>query len=328
MRHYCTYFDRNFLLRGLALYRSLEAHAAPLRLWVLCLDDFTYDALARLERANLRPVRLSELEADDPALLAVKPTRSRVEYFFTCSPSWPRYLLRRYPAIDLITYLDADLYFYASPEPIFEELGDNSILIIGHRFPEALRHKEIYGVYNVGFLSFRNDRRGLECLDWWRERCLEWCYDQPEAGRFADQKYLDDWPHRFEGVTVLQHKGANLAPWNWRNYTLSLENGQARVDGQPLIFFHFHGFKVLSARFFEPVAGVESYGVMPRCWRVWFYCGYVEALREAARWVRQVAPDTPFGGGNVRAAGYPWHRWPRLMLRWLQGRVMLSSDLK
>src|SRR5690242_19008166 len=111
--HYCTYFDRGYLGCGLALYQSLtQRHVAPFILWVLCFDDFTYDVLSKLDQPNLKPVALADFERDDPALLQAKQNRSRVEYYFTCSPSWPLYLLNRYPDIDLITYLDADLYFF------------------------------------------------------------------------------------------------------------------------------------------------------------------------------------------------------------------------
>ena len=81
------------------------------------------------------------------------------------------------------------------------------------------------------------------CLHWWREQCIEWCYDRVEDGRFADQRYLDTWPDRFPGVVVLRHKGANLAPWNVSNYKVREDRGRVWVDEQPLIFFHFHGLK-------------------------------------------------------------------------------------
>src|SRR5215472_3437793 len=225
MQHFCTYFDRHYLVRGLTLYRSLKRHAVPFTLSVLCFDDFTYSSLCKLNLPELRPVRLAEFEASDNALLATKATRSTVEFFFTSSPSWIRYTLDKLPSGQVMTYLDADLYFYSSPAPVFAELGNESILIIGHRFPPQLEHLQRYGNYNVGFLSFRNDANSAECLDWWRARCLEWCYDRCEDGRFADQKYLDEWPERFAQVVVAKHKGANLAPWNWAGYDVQVRDG-------------------------------------------------------------------------------------------------------
>ena len=164
----------------------------------------------------------------------------------------PHYILNNFSDVDVITYVDADLYFYADPRPLYEELGEQSVLIIGHRFPEHRRDEEkLHGIYNVGYLSFRNDRWGRECLEWWRERCLEWCYDRAEDGKYADQKYLDDWPQRFQGVVVLQHKGANLAPWNITSYEVRTVNSTIWVDSEPLIFYHFHSLKILKSVLFD-----------------------------------------------------------------------------
>jgi len=232
MHHFCTYFDRNYLAQGLTLCRSLTDHAGPFTLWVLCFDDITHEVISGLNLSNVRPVSLQEFEGGDEALLKAKRNRSRVEYYFTCTPSWLLYLVNHYPQIERITYLDADLLFYAPPSTIFEELGDRSILIVGHRFPERLRHLESqFGIYNVGLLAFRNDPPGKGCLQWWRDRCLEWCSDRPESGRFADQKYLDDWPIRFEGVVVVQNKGAGLAPWNHMNYMVRFQDDTITEDG-------------------------------------------------------------------------------------------------
>jgi hypothetical protein len=294
-------------------------HAGPFTLWVLCFDDTAHDVLSRLKLANLRPVSLQEFEEGDETLQNAKGNRSRVEYFFTCTPSWLLYLLNRHPEIERITYLDADLMFYSPPSPVFEELGDRSILIVGHRFPERLRHLEAsFGTYNVGLLAFRNDPNGKCCLRWWRDRCLEWCFDRPEKGRFADQKYLDDWPVRFEGVVVLQNKGAGLAPWNHMSYRVQIQDGKITVDDDTLIFFHFQGVRIINRRFFDP--GVYRYGPMPLALRRGLYSRYVQSLFETENWMRSRLQDLDRISFRLYTRDY---RLRTFLLRLLQGQIML-----
>jgi hypothetical protein len=299
MYNFCTYFDRNYLVRGLTLYSSLERHARPFVLWVLCLDDFTYDALIQMDLPSLRPIPLQTLERDDEALLQTKEHRSQVEYYFTCTPSWLLYLLNHCSGIDSVTYLDADLFFYSNPHPIYEEMAEQSVLIVGHRFTEELADREKYGIYNVGYLSFRNDAYGRECLNWWRDRCLEWCYDRVEGGRFADQKYLDDWPVRFRKVVALQHKGGGLAPWNVDNYSLVLRDGRVLVDSDPLVFFHFHSFKKLSPRLYDP--GLARHGVQVNpVLKRHTYEPYIRALSAAARSLSGLVDQSQIRLASVR----------------------------
>ena len=319
MQQFCTYFDRNYLAQGLTLYRSLTDHAGSFTLWVLCFDEITHEVLSGLNLANVRPVSLQEFEEGDNALQEAKRNRSRVEYIFTCTPSWLLYLLSQHPDIKRITYLDADLMFYASPSPIFKELGDRSILIVGHRFSGRLHHLESqFGIYNVGLLTFRNDPPGKDCLQWWRDRCLEWCSDRPENGRFADQKYLDDWPTRFEGVVVVQNKGAGLAPWNHMNYTVRFQDDTITVDGDPLIFYHFQGVRMIGRRFFDP--GVQRYGPMPSALRDRLYTSYVQSLLVTEQWARDRLPSCDLISSQIYTRDY---RLRTFLLRLVQGRIMV-----
>jgi hypothetical protein len=297
MRNYCTYFDSNYLVRGLTLYRSLVRHAEPFALWVLCLDEVSHATISALRLPNVRAVALHELEQADPELQGAKVNRSLIEYYFTLSPVWPLYILDRSPVAESITYLDADLCFYASPEPIFEEMADASVLIIGHRFPDYLRHLEVHGVFNVGLISFRNHPDARACLTRWREQCLDWCYDRVEDGKFADQKYLDEWPAN-RGVRELQHVGAGLAPWNWMRYTISLNGESVAVDGEPLIFFHFHGLKIVTPWLYQP--SEAAYEPMPGKLRRRLYGGYLKELAATSAWIRAVVPGTALGSGSVR----------------------------
>lgn len=252
MYYFCTYFDQNYLTRGLALYHSLVRHCAEFKLWVLCMDNLAKRELDKFKLANIITIALEEFESGDEDLLRAKANRSTIEYYFTCTPSLPLYVLKRWAEVDLVTYLDADLYFFNSPELVFQELNGHSIGIIGHNFTEHYKHLERYGIYNVGWLSFRRDSNAMACLSWWRDRCIEWCYDKYENGLFADQKYLDEFPTRFDGVHVIQNKGANVAPWNLAKGNISVSVDDIRIDDSPLIFFHFEGFKRVVWNVYDP----------------------------------------------------------------------------
>jgi hypothetical protein len=243
---FCCYFDHRYFDKGVAMYQSLLAHRPDARLWVLCLSDECYRALSELGLPALVPIRMAEFEAGNAPLAAAKANRSLIEYYFTCTASLLDWVLRHDLSIDALTYLDSDLYFFSDPAPIFDAFKGHSILIMGHRFPPALADRGKYGKYNVGWLSFRRDTDGLACLAWWRDRCLEWCYDRLEGDRFADQKYLDRFAELFRGVLVIDHPGANLAPWNLAGHRFEERDRRLLVDGAPLIFFHFHQFRRLA----------------------------------------------------------------------------------
>src|SRR5438445_2392963 len=69
LRYFCTYFDRRYLARGLALYRSLQRHCPDFQLYVLTLDELTHDILSKLGPSSIVCIPLAQLEASDPELL-------------------------------------------------------------------------------------------------------------------------------------------------------------------------------------------------------------------------------------------------------------------
>ncbi len=296
MYHFCTLFDSNYLSRGLTLYRSLEKTCNSFHLYIFTFDDRCDRVLRALNLQHATIISLREFE--DQQLLEVKPSRSRAEYCWTATSSTILYVLKEY-GVDMCTYLDADLMFFSSPKPIFDELGSDSILITEHRYTKRYDKSALSGIYCVQFVTFRNDERGRKALEWWRARCLEWCYDRVEDGKFGDQKYLDDWTRRFEGVHVLQHLGAGLAAWNVQQFDI-LKQGEhlrcrERSTGKicDIIFYHFHYVRHLSDDRIELGRRILREDV-----KTFVYKPYVAALERAKREV--LAIDSAFDPHGIR----------------------------
>lgn len=291
MRNYCTYLDRHYLARALALIESLERQEhEDFRIHVVCLDEMTRILLGRLANPHVVPVPLFELERNDQVLLATREGRTTVEYYFTLTPTILLRLLDRVPEGECLVYLDADLYFYGSPDPVFREFEGHSVLIHEHRFSPQLAWLEAEsGRFNVGMVGFRRDAQGLETLTWWRERCLEWCFNRTEDGKMGDQMYLNDWPVRFKGVRILQHPGCAVAPWNHSMLTFSRgPGGTPSVQGLPLVFYHFQALIPVTSEAYLPAKHANY--PLPMASLLMCYLPYIACLERWNDWLRNLMP--------------------------------------
>jgi hypothetical protein len=289
-RVYCTYFDHHYLSRGLALYHSLQRHAPGARLWVVCLSEACHRILTALNLPDLVAVRFADFEAADPEVAATRADRSTIEYFFTCTPAWMLFVMKHEPGAEWVTYLDSDLYFFRSPDIIYDELRDASVAIIPHRYTDKLVKLRKYGTYNVGWVGARNDSDGVAVIRWWREKCIEWCYDYVDGGRFADQGYLDTFSSLSPRVKAIDNIGANLAPWNIGNYRIDFRANGIMIDGDhPLIFFHFQGLRK-AMRWFIFNHHRAHRAPFSRCVRDRIYKPYVDELLAIEKAVEAVMP--------------------------------------
>lgn len=250
-RAFCSYFDHRYLPRALAMIESLRANGCNDEVWVLCLSQTCRDILERLALANIRLVDLSALEEAYPQLHALRSQRSPIEFYFTCTPLIVEYVFAHQPEAGMVTYLDGDLYFFDRVESVFEEIGDAPVAIIPHNYPPKLARLKKFGTYNVGWVSFRRTSEGAQCLRWWAERCLEWCFDEVAGdGRFADQGYLDNFSAHAPHLCVIRHPGMNTAPWNVDNYAITASGDHVFINDRPLVFFHFQGLRQAWKYFF------------------------------------------------------------------------------
>ena len=99
-----------------------------------------------------------------------------------------------------------------------------------------------HGVFNLGFVGFKQGSTAHEVAGFWRRRLLRHCRDDHARGLFNDQKWFNLVPGFFENVKVLKHKGCNTASWNISHRPVTRRQGRWLAGGEPLVFFHFSGY--------------------------------------------------------------------------------------
>lgn len=256
MINFCTLFDSYYLDKGIALYKSLERVSDNFTLYIFCFDDQSYKILNKLEFRHAVILHHSCFET--PELLEKKKERSKAEYCWTCTSVIIEYVLDNYD-VESCTYIDSDLYFYADPKILFEEIekADADVTIVEHRFKNnayGRKLEERNGKYCVEFNYFCQTPNSRRVLKWWKDQCYEWCYDIPEPDRMGDQKYLNKFRELFDGIHELQYLGGGVAPWNLEQYKLVSKNGyniimqDCKGKQFKLVFYHFQNIRYMPMR--------------------------------------------------------------------------------
>lgn len=278
MNYYCTLFDSNYLSRGLTMYNSIEATGEDFLLYVFAFDDLCLKILSKLNLPKIQVVSLSEFENE--RLLRIKKTRNRGEYCWTCSCFSILHILTKYKVSE-VTYLDSDLYFFNKPQILLDEFHNTGkdVLITKHRYTPEYDQTKTSGVYCVQFMTFKNNENGLKVLNWWCDRCDEWCYNRIEDGKFGDQKYLDDWMTRFDCCHELHHLGGGVAPWNVQQYKVSYG---PLVNEIPVVFYHFHALRWISYHEYNP----GEYR-MDESDKLYLYDPYVKKLQKTLKYIKK-----------------------------------------
>ena len=248
--HFCTSLAVNGVPKLGALITSIaENITQDYLIWVLCEDDATEVAVANLQFRTVKVVPLSVFETVDPGILVVKDQRDAFEYNCTVRPAWMLFILNSDPQVEFLTYVDNDLFFFNDPSTLCEEFAEASVLISPHRLSTLAKMTgidvNVVGQFNAGWIAVKNDDEARKVLNWWREKCIEWCYRIPIAGKFGEQKYLDEFQSVSKKVGIVQHLGVNVAPWNMNDFNVfSRPDGKVMVENTSLIFFHFHALKI------------------------------------------------------------------------------------
>ena len=245
--NFCTYFDKNYIIKFLALNNSIKKFNFNYKFYILALDDYVESFFKKNSFENIIIIKLRSLEDKYPELLAAKKNRNLIEYYFTLSPFLPKFIYEKYSIYNL-SYLDSDFYFFKNPQSfIIKNSYQNSVILIKQNSNPK------YGFYNMGWISYNFEYgETYKILKKWAAQCIEWCSDIPYNNKYADQKYLDKWIIDLNNIKIFGPAYSCLSPWDGNNIIQNNINS--------MIAFHFHGFE-MKDRYF--VSGFHRYNKSP-----------------------------------------------------------------
>ena len=240
-----TIVSRNYMAQAASLMQSVRAvHPGINRVIVLADErwDFGHLDLA----ADLLDV--DELASD--AVANMKLWYDILEFNTAVKPYAFLHLFRQ--GYGSAIYLDPDILVMRPMTEVLEGLQRHSLVLTPHitrPLPddgEPSDHAIMKsGVWNCGFIALRNDADGQLLARWWADRLLTHCRSDVTNNLFTDQRWIDLAPCFVSAALLLRHPGYNVAYWNLPHRALVLDDDASwRVDGVPLVFFHFSGFSI------------------------------------------------------------------------------------
>lgn len=161
-----------------------------------------------------------------------------------------------------VLYFDPDIFFFSPITEIIDKLDNAKIVLTPQIARVHINYKGEHpewamncnGIYNLGFGGFKNSPTVISILNWWDKRLETECFSDRTVGNFTDQKWMDWIPGFLSSgdFSCLNSLGMNMAPWNFFERKIEMENGilyvTDRENGQidkrkdRLVFIHFAGY--------------------------------------------------------------------------------------
>ncbi len=289
---YVTLFDRNYADRAAVLSNSFANHCPRDILILGCLDRDSENLFRKLNLASTSVAPVDEFICS--TLSKLRKQRSVAEFCWTCKPFLMQYVMQYYPNAEWVVYLDADSLVFGDISAVLYDYNDFDCFFTPHNFHHVFRDLESsVGRYNAGFVAFRNSKDGLQALSEWRRMCEKSVSATPSEQGYGDQKYLDELAIHWNSVSELVHKGINAAPWNIARYHIYKNIDKVMLDDQPLLFFHFQGFRRINRNFNLLYKGAF---LLPKIVRDYIYNPYCRELQLVDRLFRRT--------GDVKLLNY------------------------
>ena len=149
-----------------------------------------------------------------------------------------------------VIYFDPDIRLYGPLAPITARLDTADVVLTPHLtgplddggHPSELAILQS-GSYNLGFIALNRTDETRRFVAWWQGKLERECIVDIPRGLFTDQKWIDLVPGMYARVAIERDPAWNVAYWNLNHRTVVRgDDGLTRVDGRPLVFFHFSGF--------------------------------------------------------------------------------------
>ena len=294
--HFASAFDKNFVIRALATYRSIVSSIPEAHFWFLCLDSETRPMIEKFNLKNITCITVEEI--GNSALLATRKDRTNTEFAMTSKSNFLSYLFHsgKVKDNDLLILTDVDMIFYEPLREFIEKEKKNtqySIFLTPHKFPKE-KEKLIpeVGYYNGGFITFRINEVSKACIDEWAGQCINWCYlwHDYEHGWHTDQMYIDKWKTDYPGALDLPDKGVNMGTWNIERFTITQnKNGEFFADEDPVICYHFHGLKM----YITKAGKIKAYPICIHNNEI--YTDYITKLQKVQDEILKIDPQWKYG---------------------------------
>lgn len=264
--YYYTAASKEYTYKVLLLYYSLMKHDKFFKLFIICMHGDSRRMFESFGLDNAVLIDIEALESYDSELAAAKNRRNIKQYSWAVKPTAALYIFEYFREVNHIIWLDGDTVLLSSPEPIYQEWGEYPVALTEEKFTGRYEHiASIYGFYNTGFMGFKRSEEAKRCLQYFREKLMEWNYDEKEQYRWNDQLYVSDWPERFGNIGIIKNHGVNMTPFifnrllNETNCSLQKEDGCLYMGEVKITLFHFYGLSHFNNNEYELCSYTDIY---------------------------------------------------------------------